>query len=221
MPLSYKDTAAPVVEPVLLADAKTQCVVATSFTDDDAFLTRLIVAARQYCEKVMNRAIFNRPMTLWLDYFPYWHPETTVNPNDRPQFWFKAFRPEPIKLPKPGCVTVSSIVYIDPTGTPQTLDPSTYSLALNSEPARIIPVAGYWPLVNPMAIENVSIYYIAGTYGDGVDENTCPETIKQAILLLVSYWYNHRDAAESQPPKDIAAGVANLLAGEIFETVSF
>jgi hypothetical protein len=221
MPLSYKETAAPAAEPVSLDEAKAQCVISATFVDDDPYVTRLIVAARRYVEKTMHRAIFNRPMSLWLDYFPYWRPETTVNPNDRDQYWFKAFRPQPIKLPMPGCVSVESITYTDPGDVAQTLDPSMYSVALNSEPARIVPIAGYWPLVHPYRIENVQIDYIAGTYGDGVDVNTCPESIKQAILLPISYWYNHRDAAEQQPPKEIDLGVRDLLAGETFDTFGF
>lgn len=49
----------------------------------------------------------------------------------------------------------------------------------------------------------------------------CPMTIQMAMLLLISYWYNHRDAAESKPPTSIAMGVEALLAGETFDTFGF
>jgi hypothetical protein len=221
MPLSYKEVKAPAVEPVLLAEAKAQLTVDAAFTDGDALIGRLIKASRQYVERTMNRAIFNRPMKLWLDFFPYLQPTTTVNPNDREAYYYRGFRPLPIKLPLPGAVSVESVTYIDPSGTEQTLDSSTYSVALNSEPARIVPLAGYWPVTHPYQIETVCISYTAGTYGDGVDENTCPETIRQAMLLLVSYWYNHRDAAEANPPREIELGVSALLADETFDTFGF
>lgn len=290
MPLSYKDTSAPLAEPVALALAKQQCVLDASFTDDDGYICGLIVGARQYVEKVMQRAIFPRTMSLWLDYFPYWHPETTVNPDDRDQYWFRAFRPKPIKLPKPGCLSVDLITYVDPSGVTQTLAPSLYALALNSEPARIQAIAGWWPMVHPYLLENVQIDYVAGTYvnqvaGEAVvvpaaapyklplaqiaqyvgmvklvdasgnpvaftdtpanltaatgpatavaasyagqtltaaySTANCPQTIVRAMLLLISHWYNHRDAAEVQPPKEIDLGVRNLLAGEIFDTFGF
>jgi hypothetical protein len=38
------------------------------------------------------------------------------------------------------------------------------------------------------------------------------------MLLLISYFYNHRDANENNPPKAIADGVDALLAGEVFDT---
>jgi hypothetical protein len=99
------------------------------------------------------------------------------------------------------------------------LDPSTYYVDVNSEPARIVPQPGlYWPYTQSYLPGSVKIMYTAGTFGDGVDVNTCPQTIIQAMLLLISYWYNHRDAAESNPPKTIEMGVDALLAGECFDT---
>lgn len=50
---------------------------------------------------------------------------------------------------------------------------------------------------------------------------SCPMTIQQAMLLLISHWYSNREAASSAPPKEIDLGVQNLLAGEIFETFGF
>ena len=47
--------------------------------------------------------------------------------------------------------------------------------------------------------------------------NTCPEDVKQAMLLLISHWYTNRDAAATQVPKAIDMGVDALLADHIFE----
>jgi uncharacterized phiE125 gp8 family phage protein len=124
-----------------------------------------------------------------------------------------------IRLPKPGCVAVQSITYIDLTGTTQTLDPSTYYVDVNSEPARIVPQPGlYWPYSQSYLPNSVCVTYTAGTYGDGVEVDNCPQTIKQAMMLLISFWYNHRDSAEAAPPKAIEFGVDALLAGENFDT---
>ena len=38
------------------------------------------------------------------------------------------------------------------------------------------------------------------------------------MMLLISYWYNHRDSAETSPTKAIEFGVDALLAGENFDT---
>jgi hypothetical protein len=219
MPLSYKEQSGPAAEPLSLDEAKTQCAVDAAFAADDTLIQSLIVAARQHVEKITNRAIFNRSMKLWLDHFPYPDFSGTINPNDRHCLFGTMWHQLAIKLPMPGCVSVDSITYIDLGGTTQTLDPSLYFADVNSEPARIVPKPGaYWPYSQSWLPNSVCVSYTAGTYGDGVSTNNCPETIRQAMRLLISYWYAHRDAAESQPPKEIDMGVQAVLAGEIFDT---
>jgi hypothetical protein len=292
MPLSYKDTSHPYAEPVTLEQAKAQLTVDAGFTADDPLITALITAARQYVEKLMNRAIFNRNMQLFLDFFPFPVYDGTVNPNDRHCLYGYFWHALAIKLPRPCCLSVQSIKYIDLTGTLQTLDPATYFVDVNSEPARIVPQPGvYWPYTQSWLPDSVVISYTAGSYDAQIVDQlpvatsgdlavysvtlsqaaaftagtliqtspvtlvdaaknpvaftnnagvltvastyagqtltatyyagSAPQTVKQAILLLVSFWYNHRDAAETQPPQNIAHGVEYLLAGEIFETFGF
>lgn len=48
-----------------------------------------------------------------------------------------------------------------------------------------------------------------------------PQTVCQAMLLLISYWYNHRDAAETNPPKALDFAVEALISGESFDTFNF
>jgi hypothetical protein len=50
-------------------------------------------------------------------------------------------------------------------------------------------------LAEPLSGE-VSIEYTAG-YGDAVD---VPQDLKQAVLTLVAYWYENRDALTATPP---------------------
>jgi uncharacterized phiE125 gp8 family phage protein len=219
MPLSFKDTSSPAVEPVTLAQAKAQLVVDSAFTDDDLLITSLIVAARQFVENKMQRCIYNRTMQLNLDFFPFPDYGTTVNANDRHclygTFWHKIA----IRLPKPASVSVQSITYVDLSGATQTLDPSLYFVDVNSEPARIVPKPGlYWPYTQSYLPGSVQVNYTAGTYGDGLVINTCPDTIRQAMKLLISYWYTHRDAAETTPPKAIEMGVDALLATYTFDS---
>jgi len=219
MPLSYKETTQPAAEPITLDQARTQLVIASSFTDDDDLISSLIVAARQFVEQKMNRAIYTRTMKLFLDFFPYPNYGTTVNPNDRHCLFGTFWHELAIRLPKPGCASVTSITYVDLTGTTQTLDPSTYYVDVNSEPARIVPQPGlYWPYSQSYLPNSVCVTYVAGTYGDGVEVDNCPQTIKQAMLLLISYWYQHRDAAELNVTKQIEFSVDALLAAETFES---
>jgi hypothetical protein len=222
MPLSYKDTSKPAAEPVLIALAHSQLNLDTGFVQDDTYITGLIVAAREHVENLTNRAIYNRTMELWLDFFPFPDYSGTINLNDRHcpygSFWHKIA----IRLPKPSAVSVQSVTYTDLNGTTQTIDPSLYYLDPNSEPARIVPKPGiYWPYSQSYLPGSVCVSYTAGTYGDGVTVDNCPMTIKQAMLLLVSHWYTNREAASAAPPKEIDIGVKALLDAEMFETFGF
>jgi hypothetical protein len=101
----------------------------------------------------------------------------------------------------------------------QTLDPTTYTVDVNSEPARVFPTSLlYWPWCQNFMPGNVTVIWVAGTYGDGVTINTCPQTIIQAMLLLISYWYNNRDAAVVNPPRPLEFAVDALLLGETFDS---
>jgi uncharacterized phiE125 gp8 family phage protein len=219
MPLSYRTLTQPVVEPVLLALAKQQCVVDVSMTADDNLISALIVAARQFCEKKMQRAIFHRSMQLTMDYFPYPNFSSTVGAHRQFPFFSRYWEELAIRLPLPGCASVTSITYLDQTGTLQTLDPTTYTVDVNSEPARIFPTSLlYWPWCQNFMPGNVTVIWVAGTYGDGVTVNTCPQTIIQAMLLLISFWYNNRDAASVNPPRALEFAVDALLLGETFDS---
>jgi hypothetical protein len=207
----------PAAEPVTLVQAKSQLRV--DFDEDDLLIQGYIVAARQMVEKMMNRSIFNRKMLLTLDYFPWPGWETvTGSSHDSYLGWY--FRSLSIRLPKPATFSVDKISYIGNDLQPVVIDPSNYTVDLISEPARIFPAPGFtWPYQNQYIPGQVIIDFTSGTYGDGVDENTCPQTIWLAILLLVSHFYNNREASSAASLKTIQLGVAELLAGEVFESV--
>jgi hypothetical protein len=161
-PLSYKDTSQPTIEPVSLDQAKAQLRVETTFTNDDALITGLIVAARQYCEKVMNRAIFNRNMQMTLDYFPFPDFGSTINSNDNFPLFSRYWSDLAIRLPKPQCVSVANITYMDLTGNTQTLSSASYTTDVNSEPARIVPVPfQYWPWSQNYIPGNIMVTWVS------------------------------------------------------------
>lgn len=217
MSLSLRLITPPAVEPVSLAQAKLQLKVDDSA--DDALIGAYVIAARQYIETKINRAIFNQTWKLSLDQFPsHNYAEGTALTTTRPsQLEYRFWVGYEIKLPKPSCVSVTSITYLDGTGTRQTLDPSLYAVDTVAEPARVVPAAGlYWPYMVQYIPGSVEVIYVAGTYGDGVTVNTCPQTIVVAMLLLISHWYEHRDASSKDNLKNIPLGVDELLSGEEF-----
>lgn len=51
--------------------------------------------------------------------------------------------------------------------------------------------------------------------------NNCPQTIVWAMYLLIKHWYDHREAASDANLKEIPLGVAELLAGETFDSMDW
>lgn len=211
MPLSLKLITPPAVEPITLYEAKLQCGFGP--TDDSdrakeeilaAQLRPFIAAARRTAENYMNRAIYNQTWARTLDHFPlWWAANGTVNPSYRKDwpyysdFWNRIR----IDVPWPQTQSVTSITYVDQGGAKQTLDPSQYVVDLTSEPARIVPALGtYWPSEMTYIPGSVVVTFVAGSYGDGLEVDTCPETVKAAIKMIVGRIYQQ----VSPEPLDLA-----------------
>ena len=168
MPLTIAVIVQPAAEPVSLAQAKIHCRV--DHTADDALLTSLIVAARQWCEQIMRRSIMTQTRTLSLDDWP----------NGM------------IQLPFSKAQSIVSIQYYDQNSNVQTLPTSSYYTDFISEPARIsFAPATALPVAEIDRINSITVTYVAG-YGDASD---VPQAISQAILLLVGHWYENREAS--------------------------
>lgn len=197
----------PAAEPVTLAQAKLQCRVDDDITADDTLISALIVAARQYVEMRLKRAIVTQTWQYNLDIFPFWPVRGLMGP--------------PIALPKPPVQSISSVKYIDPSGTLQTLSTSAYYVDTMSEPARIMPVQGQpWETVNLFTPNTVQIEFVCG-YGLPTDNpQTIPQSIMQAILLLVDSNYEQRagtsDVSLSMVPYAVEAMLDTESTGAYF-----
>lgn len=145
----------PVSEPITLQETKDYLRV--DFTDDDALISMLITAARQFIEKLTRRSIAVATWEMSLDEFPQGE----------------------IIIPLPPLKTINSIAYIK-GGTPQTF--SYYEVDDYSQPARL---KGEWPETDNV-LNAVKINFDAGY-------DTVPEPLKQAMLLLISHWYENRE----------------------------
>jgi uncharacterized phiE125 gp8 family phage protein len=154
----------PTEEPVTLAEVKLNCRI--DGTDEDTLLTSMIVAARQRAEHLLGRALCTQTLEVVLDEFP-----------------------SGIKL-QPKIQSVTSLKYIDITGTQQTLNSGSYLVDLDSEPGWIVPAYGYeWP--ETQSIPNaVRIRYVSG-YGAA---SAVPNAIKQWMLVYISTMYSERSA---------------------------
>ncbi|HEV1992419.1 MAG TPA: head-tail connector protein [Candidatus Dormibacteraeota bacterium] len=190
----------PAIEPITLDEAKLHLRV--TGTDDDAYISGLIAAARQLEEKIQNRAFLTTTFRMQIDSFP-------DLPNATLKFFVPTYSVEsylaraislmsgPLRLLRSPCISVTSITYLDNNGATQTLaqNPAPglpgYIVDVDSEPARIAPANNLpWPITQ--AIQSaVKVTYVAG-YGATADK--VPETTKHAIKLRIGQFYENREA---------------------------
>ncbi|HDR9046273.1 TPA: hypothetical protein QDA94_000464 [Burkholderia vietnamiensis] len=169
-------------------------------TAEDAFIGLLLQKAREAAEQLTWRALITQTIKLTMESFP--RPSMNVaSANWYGPSWGVA--PGPLTVARPDGVTeyeiylprnpvqsIESIQYYDMDGTLQTLDPATYLIDSESEPARVIPApnASWPPTQNrPGAVE---IHFVAG-YGD--DGSSVPAGIKHWILLMTGTLYENRE----------------------------
>lgn len=150
------------VEPITLDEARRHCRVDDVNTEATAIIDQLRRVAREAAEQITGRSLALSTWDLVLDEFP-----------------------DDIKLLWPPILTVSQISYLDSEGNPQILDASRYSVDSTSEPGWVLTVPDVdWPDTQEVA-NAVTVRYTAG-YGA-----SCPEPIKQWMLLLVKHLYDN------------------------------
>jgi len=110
--MDWKVTTEPTAEPLHLDEAKLHLRVDTA--DDDALITSLIKAVRQWCEGFQNRSYVLQTIGGKLDGFA-----------------------NRLSLPGPLLREVTSIEYIDIAGDTQTLSTSVYSVDTTTEPGLV------------------------------------------------------------------------------------
>ena len=180
-----KTTTAPGTEPVTLAQARLHLRIDADMTDDDAMITALIIAARQYCEQFQNRAYIEQVVTLKTDRFPL------------------RFR-----IPRSPLISVTSINYIDTAGDDQLLSTDVYAVDVTSEPGKVtLKHNQTWPATQRIH-HAVTVVYKAG-YGNAAAD--VPQTVKQAMFLLLAHWYEHRYAACDVQMHEVPLAVKSLL----------
>ena len=160
------EATAPTSEPVTKAEAKLFARI--DITDDDDLVDSLIEAARREAEIFTRRSFINTTWDLTLDEFP-----------------------AEILLPRSPLSSVTSITYVDTSGTTQTLTSTLYRVDTKSLPGRITPSYGNtWPATQ--AVTNaVTVKFVVGY---GATAASVPEVIKTAIKMMVNDWYEHRES---------------------------
>lgn len=156
----------PTTEPLTLAEAKLHLRV--DYTDDDALITSLIAAARQQCELEARRSFVTQTFKLEMASWPM----------------------GALRLPRPPLVAVTAITYIDAAGVTQTVAAANYRVYAGEAALLLLDTNGSWPSEQLAPGPAITITYTAG-YGAAA---SVPDRYKAAIKLLISHWYEQREA---------------------------
>ncbi len=164
--MNERRTVGPSAEPIDLDEAKDHCRIVSS--TDDAYVQRLIIAAREWAEAATGRALITQTWVFRLDCFPA-HGE--------------------IMIPHSPVQSISSVSYLDTAGATQTLDSADYSVDIYSLPARLRPSYGNcWPSTR----QDYNAVTITAVCGEA-DAADVPEKLKQAMLLVIGHLFEHRE----------------------------
>lgn len=191
MKYSVKVSIQPQSEPISLEEAKSHLRVDTA--SDDDYIERLIKSARETVEIETGRALVTQTQIMKMDCFPSGE----------------------IVIPNPPLQEISSIQYYDVNGVLQTLDSSSYEVDSDSEPGRVAPTLNsYWPST-AAKINSVIITFVAG-YPPGSGSPTdyvenVPESLKQAICLLIGHYFENREDTISGSIMQLPRGVESFI----------
>lgn len=185
MPLVYRS--GPAQEPVSVAEAKAHLRLETDA--DDALVASLSLTSRLHIEAALGLALTSQDFTLVLDRWPKsGHVEFPVRP----------------------VAAVSAVRVLAIDGTPEIIAPQTYLLDAAAVPPKLVGTGTGTPWPAPgRAAGGIEIDLTAGY---GPTPGDVPAPIRQAILMLVAHWYEHRDPIEiGQPATAIPDAVSGLL----------
>jgi uncharacterized phiE125 gp8 family phage protein len=157
----------PAAEPVTLAEAKAHLRIETP--QEDTLIASLILAARLFVERSLDVALITQHWSLYLDRWP---------------------ADGAVPLPLPPVQAVTFVRVYDDAGNAQTVAPDQYQLDAVSAPPRLRHrLSAHWPQPG-RRMNGVEIGLKLG-FGDSAAD--VPAPLRQAILLLVSHWYEIRE----------------------------
>jgi uncharacterized phiE125 gp8 family phage protein len=157
--------AGPAEEPLSLAETK--AFLKLDDTAEDALVTTLIAAARLHVEGITAKAMVAQT---WRVVLSKWPPEREV------------------ALPVGPLLSLEAVTAYDDDGEATEIDVEQFELDV-ATPRLRLPATFDPPLVRER--QGIEIDYVAG-YGS--DPEDVPADLKHAMLVLVAYWFEHRDA---------------------------
>ncbi len=176
----------PALEPVSLDDAKAHLRLDTS--DDDALVTAAITAARVHVEAMTRRVLIEQGWRVYLDAWP---------------------KKRIVAIPVAPLISVDNLIVFDPGGDAIAVASDDYEVDAVSVPGRLV-LSAPVPVLVGRAVNGIEIDVTAGYGPTSID---VPTPLRQAIMMLVAHWYEHRgavghDQAGNVPPLGFDALIA-------------
>jgi uncharacterized phiE125 gp8 family phage protein len=170
--MTYRVTVQPDSEPLTLDEAREHLRI-TPFGSplahpDDDLITGLIVAARQFCENYLQRAL----------------PTQTI------QFPIDSFSGK-IAVPLRPVQSIVEITYIDTNGAQQTLADTVYTLD-EFKGEIVLKYGQRWPATRSDVNAVLITAEVGYTDGQSPDNNPIPYDIKSAMKLIIGNLYENR-----------------------------
>jgi uncharacterized phiE125 gp8 family phage protein len=179
-------TSGPEVEPVSLAEAKAHLRVDGS--SEDTLIGSLIITSRLHVEAALGLALITQAWSYFIDTWP---------------------SGSELKLPLRPVESVTAVRLYAEDESIVTVPPESYLVDAAGAPPRLVRQGTLaWPLPRRTA-NGIEVALLAG-YGAAAAD--VPAPIRQAILLLIAHWYEHREPVEiGAPQASIPHMVSELL----------
>lgn len=201
---AIREVTQPNATPVTLAQVKAHLQIQHNLDDDD--LQSKLWAATQHAERETNLWFLPRTLEIGLEYFGpvMWGDARLVAIN-------RTFAGGVhLELPVWPVRSLTSIQYIDATGTEQTWPTNQYQFWIDHRPPLIAPAYGVtYPVTRPGQLRAVRVTVEAGY----ADANSVPYAAKEAVKLIVAHNYagNKGDGKDPTGELGIPPGAVRLL----------
>ncbi len=155
----------PALEPISLTEAKPHMRI--DHDDDDALITAGIAAARVHVESTTRRRLITQGWRVYLDAWP---------------------KKRTVAIPIAPLISVDAVTVYDAEGQATVIDPGGYTVDTASVPGRLALAAGA-PVSVGQVVNGIEIDVTAGYGPTSID---VPTPLRQATMMLVAHWYEHR-----------------------------
>ena len=196
-------TVDPSAFPVQLSEAKKQCELPEFDSTHNEHIERLIGTATRDVERHTRRALINQTWRLTLTEWPLNDPRDSFPYRQR------------VYLPRPQLASVTSIIYVNDSGSSTTLSGSLYSVSTDNKPGFVEPAFGQsWPTVRPETPDAIKITYVAGF---GANYSSVPDEFQNIIYELVAFRFMNRGDVDIDIPKHIKWALDSLRCGAQYD----